>query len=106
MASNGLKHGNTRSIVAAVLLTVTATAASQALAATIGTIKATGTFYGNEKQLTRQNAWKTTWSNAWDNCRRDYPATRSINMLDYSFGRPILKETYTPLTSWECRNTK
>ncbi|WP_230426069.1 hypothetical protein [Ralstonia syzygii] len=104
LKSNALKP--MRFIVAAALGAMTTIAAGNAVAATIGTVRATGTFYGNQNQLTRQNAWKTTWGNAWNNCRRDYPATRSMNMLDYSFGSPVLKDTYTPIATWECRNTQ
>ncbi|MFV8629189.1 hypothetical protein ACNRDB_06810 [Ralstonia pseudosolanacearum] len=92
-----------KSIAVAALIVASAFAANHAGAKTLGTVNASSSYNGT--QPTRANAWKATWSYAWDMCRSQYKATRSLNMTAYQFTNPIGPSLYFVSATWECRDT-
>ena len=71
-------------------------------AATLGQITnyAPGYVFKSEKP-SRKEVSRTIWRTAWEACRRDHPATKSVELVRYTqFGN---RGQVT--STWNCRNT-
>lgn len=94
-----------RKSIAVAALVMASAFAHHASARTLGKVDVIGTYTGTA--LTPANAWSATWGNAWDACRAQHGATRSVNMTWHQFGNPSPagSNKRSVAATWECRDT-
>lgn len=87
---------------------IAAASVNSANAAEIGRVVTNGAYSGPKPTSKNSSsiAWKATWGVAWQTCRFDYKATRSVQLLSHRIEPvPGIANTYLIKGHWACRNT-
>jgi ABC-type phosphate transport system substrate-binding protein len=101
-----VRHTKLRAAAITLALAAAVTAGGVALAAPAGAAelgKVVVEAQGAKGSNPYWDTWNATWGKAWDECRRVYPRTKSVDLVSYDYWDTGNTRNYAG--QWSCRDT-